>query len=203
MALQGDRGLSQKGPEPGNASYYYSFTRLEATGELALEGSRVPVRGTAWLDREWSTSALSPGQVGWDWFALQLDDGHDLTVYRLRRQDGSADPLSKGSWVGPGGEMRVLGAPEVELEVLERWASPLDGTLYPARWRLAVPGEELELEVVPLLSDQELALTFRYWEGAVRVTGTRRGRGVSGVGYVELTGYADAPARPAGLAPTP
>jgi len=211
LVLQGDAGLSQKGPEPGNASYYYSFTRLEASGELQLGGRTARVEGLAWLDREWSTSALSPGQVGWDWFALQLDDGSDFMYYQLRRSDGSPDPHSQGILVGPGREASAakpssdsaaesgantatrsrLESGQVELAVLDRWSSPLDGSVYPSGWRLAVPAEDLVLELTPLLRDQELDLSFRYWEGAVRVAGTRRGRAIRGKGYVELTGYTD------------
>jgi predicted secreted hydrolase len=194
LVLQGDEGLSQKGPEEGNASYYYSYTRLEAQGEMELPRGTLPVRGRAWMDREWSTSALSPGQVGWDWFALQLDDGHDLMYYQLRREDGSADPLSKGRWVRPNGTSRLVENGEVGLRVTERWQSPLDGAEYPGGWRLELPREELSLRITPLLPDQELRLTFRYWEGAVRVEGTRRGERVTGRGYVELTGYAEVPA---------
>jgi predicted secreted hydrolase len=189
MVLQGEQGLSQKGPEPGNASYYYAFTRLSASGVLVLGPDTIPVRGSAWMDREWSTSALSQGQVGWDWFALQLEDGYDLMYYQLRREDGSADPLSKGSLVDPTGAMSSLRQGDVALEVLEVWRSPLDGAGYPARWRISVPDREMTLEVTPLMPHQELDLTFRYWEGAVRVVGTREGRPVVGRGYVELTGY--------------
>jgi predicted secreted hydrolase len=189
MVLQGDEGLSQKGPELGNASHYYAFTRLSASGFLVLGPDTIPVRGSAWMDREWSTSALSPEQVGWDWFALQLEDGYDLMYYQLRREDGSADPLSKGSLVDPAGAKSLLRQGDVVLEVLEVWRSPLDGAGYPARWRISVPHRELTLEVAPLLPHQELDLTFRYWEGAVRVVGTREGRPVVGRGYVELTGY--------------
>jgi predicted secreted hydrolase len=189
MVLQGDEGLSQKGAEPGNASYYYSFTRLGARGRLSLGGRERPVTGTAWMDREWSTSALSQGQVGWDWFALQLDDGRELMYYQLRLADGTPDPLSKGVLVGPA-DTRLLSSSEVELTVLERWTSPLDGTEYPGAWRLRVPDQELELEIRPLIPNQELELTFRYWEGAVVVEGSLAGKAVSGRGYVELTGYA-------------
>jgi predicted secreted hydrolase len=184
MVLQGDRGLSQKGEEPGNASFYYSFTRMGVGGEVVVEGERIPVRGLAWLDREWSTSALSGGQVGWDWFALQLEDGRDLMVYRLRRDDGSTDPLSEGVVVRPDGSVTRLPSEAFELEPLTRWPSPLDGTVYPSRWRVSVPSEELELEVTPVREDQELNVTVRYWEGAVDVSGSAAGRG-----YVELTGY--------------
>ncbi|HSG47772.1 MAG TPA: lipocalin-like domain-containing protein, partial [Longimicrobiales bacterium] len=159
--LQGDRGLSQKGPEPGNASYYYSFSRLEASGRITVEGVEYPVTGTAWLDREWSTSALSPGQVGWDWFALQLSDGRDLMVYRLRRDDGSTDPLSKGVLVEADGTSRRLSSEEFALAPLETWRSPLDGTEYPSVWRVTLPGEGVDLRVAPVRRDQELNVTVR------------------------------------------
>ena len=143
------------------------------------------------MDREWSTSALSPGQVGWDWFALQLDDGSDLMYYQLRLEDGSPDPFSKGILVASTGEDSVLNHSEVQLKVLDLWKSPLDGSEYPSGWRLSVASEGLVLTLTPILPDQELNLTFRYWEGAVRVAGTRRGKAVGGRGYVELTGYTD------------
>src|SRR5690606_15232657 len=106
--LQGERGLSRKGPEPGNASYYYSLTRLETRGTVTGDGEPAEVTGLSWLDREWSTSALSGDQVGWDWFALQVDDGWELMLYRLRHADGSADPLSEGVLVDPEGRAHRL-----------------------------------------------------------------------------------------------
>jgi predicted secreted hydrolase len=189
VVLQGDRGLSQKGEKRGNASYYYSFTRLTAEGMLALGDKRVPVRGTAWLDREWSTSVLSEDQVGWDWFALQLSDGRDLMFYQLRRRDGSPDPFSSGVLVDGDGRTTRLQASQVSLDVLDDWISPLDGTRYPSRWRLAIPAEAIELEIVPLTADQELDLTFRYWEGSVSVSGISDNAALTGRGYAELTGY--------------
>jgi predicted secreted hydrolase len=155
------------------------------------EGSQ-PVEGLAWMDREWSTSALAPGQVGWDWLALQLSDGQDLMYYRLRRREGTDDPASRGALVDGAGGARPLLPADLRIEVLGHWRSPRDGTRYPARWRLRVPSEDLTLEVEPLLLDQELHLSVRYWEGAVRVSGTARGQPVQGRGYVELTGYAGA-----------
>jgi predicted secreted hydrolase len=193
LVLQGEEGLSQKGPEPGNASYYYSFTRLDSEGWLFFGGDSVAVEGSAWMDREWSTSALSPGQVGWDWFALQLSDGSDLMYYQLRNRDGTADPYSKGVLVDPEGNALPLDPSNILLEVLDDWESPVDGVRYPSRWNLSVPSQAVNLEVVPLISDQELNLTFRYWEGAVRVSGTRDGAPVQGRGYVELTGYTGSP----------
>ena len=188
--LQGDHGLSRKSSEPGNASYYYSFTRMPARGTLRVGAETFTVNGAAWMDREWSTSSLGAGQVGWDWFALQLSDGTDLMLYQLRHADGRPDPASSGSVVGPHGASRTLAFHDFSMEVLDRWRSPRSGARYPSHWRLHIPSEGLELEVTPRLADQELDVSFRYWEGAVAVEGTRRGTPVAGQGYVELTGYA-------------
>ncbi|APZ42485.1 lipocalin-like domain-containing protein [Acidihalobacter ferrooxydans] len=190
VVLNGDAGLSRKGAAPGDASYYYSMPRLAARGTLDLGGTHVAVSGTVWLDREWSTSALAPDQVGWDWFALRLRDGADLMFYRLRDRDGATDPHSAGTWVSPTGTVRHLTAKDVHIDVLGHWNSPHGGR-YPARWRLRVPALGLSVEVTPLLADQELDLAVRYWEGAVGVVGTQHGRAVRGEGYVELTGYGD------------
>ena len=187
VVLQGDGGLSQKAPEPGNASYYYSLTRLDVSGVIRFEGEEVPIeRGTGWFDREWSTSALGEGQVGWDWFALHLDDGRDLMWYRLRHADGSSDPLSAGTLVGTDGSTQRLGADDVVLEPVGVWTSPRTGAGYPAAFRLQIAGQGLDLRVQAAVSDQELDLTFRYWEGAVDVSGSNRGHG-----FLEMTGYAD------------
>lgn len=188
--LHGENGLSRKSAEPGNASYYYSLSRMATRGTIRLGGERHAVTGLSWMDREWSTSALGHDQVGWDWFALQLGDGREVMVYQLRRRDGSVDPASRGTIVRADGGSGGLLPEAIEIEVRAHWASPRDGTRYPARWRLRIPSEALDLEVTPHLADQELDLTVRYWEGAVRVRGTASGVPVEGHGYVELTGYA-------------
>ena len=191
VVFQGDAGLSQKGPGPGNASYYYAQTRMATRGTVTLPGDdgepgeAIPVEGLTWLDREWSTSALGPDQVGWDWFALHLDDGRDLMLYQLRRTDGSKDPLSKGSLVARDGTKRHLTSDLYTLEPLGTWASPLGGA-YPTRWRLRVPSEGLDLTVEAAFEAQELDATVRYWEGAVDVSGSH-----AGTGFLEMTGYAD------------
>lgn len=194
--LQGDRGLSKKGPEPGNASYYYSLPRMPARGEIRIGAQRFQVSGLAWLDREWSTSGLAPGLIGWDWFALQLDDGGSLMLYRLRGRDGTASPESRGALIAPDGSSRALGWRDLEFEETASWTSPKSGATYPAAWRIRIPGARLDLVVTPALADQELDGSFRYWEGAVSVSGSREGRPAGGKGYVELTGYADAAAPP-------
>lgn len=192
--LQGDRGYSRKGPGEGNASHYYSYTRLRVDGHLSFEGRRVRATGEAWLDREWSTSALGENVRGWDWFALQLDDASEVMFYRLRRADGSADPLSAGTVTSAVSPPRPLGRDAV-IEPLRYWMSPDTGIRYPVAWRLAAPSEALDLEIGALLDGQEMATAVRYWEGAVGVTGVRDGRRVTGRGYLEMTGY-DAPPGP-------
>jgi predicted secreted hydrolase len=188
--LQGERGLSHKGPEAGNASYYYSLTRMPTRGTVRIGTDTFTVTGSAWMDREWSTSALGPDLVGWDWFALQLEDGRDLMFYQLRRRDGQADPFSRGSIVAPDGSARPLALEEVRLEVLGTWTSPASGVRYPSGWRLAIPAADLTLEITPRLRDQELRVGVRYWEGAVTVRSVSvRSSPIAGLGYVELVGY--------------
>jgi len=194
--LQGEHGLSRKSAEPGNASYYYSLTRMPVTGTVRLGDRAFSVEGLAWMDREWSTSALGPDQVGWDWFAVQLDDGRELMLYRLRQRDGSVAPESAGTLISVDGTTRALDRDSVEVVVMDHWVSPRGGTRYPALWRVRVPSAAIDIVVRPLLSDQELDLAVRYWEGAVRVDGTADGRAVGGSGYVELVGYARAAAGP-------
>jgi predicted secreted hydrolase len=193
--LEGDHGLSAKGAEPGNASYYYSLPRLTATGTLRLGGGEtIAVHGSAWMDREWSTSSLDAGETGWDWFALQLDDGWELMLYRLRRRAGAGlvDPASRATLIAPDGHATVLPPAAWRLAATAFWTSPATGIRYPSAWSLSLPAAGpplLSLTAQPVLPDQELALSFRYWEGAVDLRGTHAGRPVAGHGYVELTGY--------------
>jgi predicted secreted hydrolase len=188
--LQGDRGYSQKGPEPGNASYYYSLTRLLSEGSLELSGESFQLRGSSWMDHEFSTLALSEGQVGWDWFSIQLDEGSELMVYQIRRDDGSIDTFSKGSWIAPDGVVTQLERKDFRIEVNDSWRSPHSGGIYPSQWEIRVPQLDLNLSLEPFLPDQELNVSYSYWEGAVRVNGKQAGQPLSGHGYVEMTGYA-------------
>ena len=185
--LNGEGGLSRKGGRPGNASYYYSMPRMATSGTIRVGQESYRVSGLSWLDREWSTSALEEEQAGWDWFALQLDDGRDLMFYRLRRRDGSADPHSAGTLVTADGASRQLRPDQMQLEAIGWWTSPASGVRYPSVWRMRIPAHGIDLELTPRLADQELAASFRYWEGAVAVRG--RAGGVGGSGYVEMTGY--------------
>jgi len=188
--LHGDQGYSRKGPGSGNASYYCSLTRLATTGTVRAPDGVHQVSGLSWMDHEFSTSALAPGQVGWDWFSLQLDDGSELMLFQLRRQDGGVDPFSSGTYVAPDGSAQSLARGEFEIEVGGSWKSPHTGATYPAQWKITVPALDLTLSLEPHLADQELSVSYAYWEGAVRAEGQRAGAPVRGSGYVEMTGYA-------------
>ncbi|MFN8470831.1 MAG: lipocalin-like domain-containing protein [Anaerolineae bacterium] len=185
VVLQGNAGLSQKSEEPGNASYYYSLTRMPTDGSVTFDGQTYKVSGSSWFDREFGTSALGPEVVGWDWFALQLDDGRDVMFYQLRRKDGSIEPVSGGTLVAPDGTSRRLSRDEVKIDTLATWQSPRTGAVYPARWRFQVPSAGIAVDITPVVADQELDVSFAYWEGAVNVAGSATGRG-----YIEMTGYA-------------
>jgi predicted secreted hydrolase len=189
LVRQGVDGYSQKGADPGNASAYLSWSRLEVSGTLVLDGRELAVAGEGWFDHEWGSSQLGEGVVGWDWFSLRLDDGSELMVYRLRRKDGSADPYSSGTVIRADGSTRRLAADEVVLEPTGWWTSPATGGRYPSGWRLAVPSEQLDLKLAPLVPAAELdgrgSTGVVYWEGPVEVSGSRLGEG-----YAELTGYA-------------
>ena len=190
VVLNGDEGLSQKSSEPGNASYYYSISRLDTRGILTLQDADYEVSGLSWLDREWGSSALSRDQQGWDWFALQLSDGSDLMYYTLRGPDGTPDEHSSGTWIEPGGRSVHLARDEVDVAVTDWWINPR-GDRYPSGWDISIPGRGVRLAVRPVLEEQELATNVRYWEGAVDVSGVVGGQDVLGRGYVELTGYAE------------
>jgi predicted secreted hydrolase len=187
--LNGAAGFSAKSAQAGDASYYYSLPRVAVHGRLTRDGQPLAVQGLAWFDREWGSGGLGAEEVGWDWFALQLNDGAALMFYALRDRDGTRDPHSAGTWIEPAGAARPLGAGAVTIEVTGRWLSP-GGVRYPSAWRVRVPELALDLTVRPVLADQELTGTPRYWEGAVDVSGVSAGRMLGGRGYVELVGYA-------------
>ena len=188
LVLQGDSGLSQKGKQVGNSSYYYSYTRMKTEGKIFLEDKEFNVSGTSWMDREWSTSALSGDQKGWDWFAFQLDDSTDLMYYQLRKDDGSPDIYSKGILVGKDGKSETLNKEEVDIEIKNYWESP-SGVKYPSGWNLNIPSKNIFLKITPAVSNQLLDVSIKYWEGAVKIEGTKDNSKISGRGYVELTGY--------------
>ena len=190
--VNGVHGISQKGARPGNASHYYSLTRMPTRGTITVDGERFEVTGESWMDHEFGTSFLEPEQQGWDWLSLQLDDNRELMLYQLRRSDGSRDPRSSGTLVDARGGSRHLTAADFTLTPTGAKYTGPSGATYPVGWAIAVPGEQIALTVNTPLENQELATTgagVSYWEGMVRVAGTARGNAVTGRGYLEMTGY--------------
>lgn len=185
--LQGEAGLSRKGPRAESASYYYSLPHLAVRGEIASDGKREAVQGSAWFDHEWSSSYMDERAVGWDWIGINLEDGGALMAFRMRTEDGAS------LWAGatlrtPGAPARMFGADAVHFSPGRRWRSPRSGASYPVVWRVVVG--QLTFDIEPLMDDQEndtrKTTGAIYWEGAVRAL--REGR-VVGRGYLELTGY--------------
>jgi predicted secreted hydrolase len=176
----------------GTASYYYSWTRLTVSGTLDLGQGPLPVTGEAWMDHQWGDFATFE-DGGWDWFAVQLEDGTDVMLYLIRDAEGDALRVD-GSIVSPAGELSVLGAGDFLVNTEGEWTSPTTGTTYPSRWTIEVPDHDLTMRVSPSLPDQELDTRATtgviYWEGEAVVEAMFRGQPVDGYGYVELTGYA-------------
>lgn len=192
--LQGNNGYSQKGADPRNASMYYSIPRLGVVGVLTVDGKPLEVEGTAWMDHEFGTTQLSPDQIGWDWFALQLTNGEEVMLYGIRRPDGSYDPHAIGAYIQANGARVQLAPSQYTVQVLDHWTSPASKAAYPAKWHITIPTQGLDVTVTPYVADQELrtknSTRVTYWEGAVKVEGTKGGAAIAGEGYVELTGYA-------------
>jgi predicted secreted hydrolase len=207
-AIHGVNGVSQKADCHGCASHYYSLTQLQTQGAVRVGNATYPVTGRTWLDQEFGSNQLTAQQVGWDWFSLQLNNGTEVMLYQMRQQaPGNTttrlDPNSSGSWVSTTGQVQHLTLNDFTIRPTQTWTSPHTQAQYPAAWTVAIPSKQLALTVTPLLADQELhpdgpnssgspAGKTTYWEGACRIAGTQAGQPIKGVGYVELTGYADA-----------
>jgi predicted secreted hydrolase len=182
---------------PGGGSYYYSRTRMAAGGAIEVDGRELAVEGIAWFDHQWG-DFISVGGGGWDWFAINLDDGTDLTLSLVRDRSG-ANALVYGTLVREDGSVEHLAREAFTVEVTGRWTSPVTGSEYPAGWRIEVPGQALVVDLTPTVAGQELdtrpTTGVIYWEGSQQVRATRAGRALGGEAYVELTGYATAPTR--------
>jgi predicted secreted hydrolase len=191
--IHGENGVSQKAEGEGRASHYYSGTRLTTSGALSLSGRDVAVTGTSWFDQEWGSNQLTPEQIGWNWFAVQLSDGSELMLYQMRLRDGGLDPNSSGTFTDPKGQLRHLQRDDYTLTPTRWWTSIATNARYPVAWKLRVPALEIEAEITTPLERQELELpAIAYWEGMIDIRGTRTGRPIRGEGYMELTGYAGA-----------
>jgi predicted secreted hydrolase len=191
--LHGNDGVSVKAAGAGYASHYYSLTRLLTKGTVSSNGRAERCTGLAWMDHEFSSSSLRDNQAGWDWFAIQLDDQTELMLYQMRRRDGTPDENSSGTFIDREGSATHLTATDFRIEPRGTWKSPRTGATYPMGWTLTVPKLGLTLRIEERLRNQELVTSestqVTYWEGAVRMEGTRAGNAVRGVGYVEMSGY--------------
>ncbi len=192
--IHGERGVSQKSSGVGRASHYYSFCRLNASGQVQLNGETFQVTGQSWFDHEFGSSQLERSQTGWDWFSIQLNDGRELMLYHLRLRGNRVEPLSSGTLVERDGRTRHLKLSDFRLTPLN-YSAMKSGARYPMSWKIEVPMIGLSLVSAPALEDQELrpvrsGVDLTYWEGLISLGGTAKGKAVSGRGYLEMTGYA-------------
>ena len=193
-AIQGQDGVSRKAEGAGHASHYFSLPRLLTTGSIALNGKTYQVEGTSWIDHEFFTAPMAANETGWDWLSVQLADGAELMLYRLRQKDGSINPYSAGSYVDGSGKSQFLSAGDFAMTpAAETWTSPATKATYPVHWHVSIPRLNMQLNVTTPLTSQELASKFgtSYWEGAIDVVGTSDQSPLRGVGYLEMTGYAE------------
>ncbi|TYP93888.1 putative secreted hydrolase [Fodinibius salinus] len=189
LVLQGDKGYDRKGTDAGNASYYFSFTRMKTEGMITKNEKQFRVSGTSWMDHEWSTSALGNRQEGWDWFSIQLSNGYDLMYYQLRNKDGSISKFTTGSLIGPDGQKTTIGPDDVNIEVLDKWKSPHSKSVYPAKWTMNIPKANLFLDLQTSFPDQVMDVSVRYYEGTISISGTMNEKDIGGTGFIEMTGY--------------
>jgi predicted secreted hydrolase len=196
LVFHGKDGISRKGSGEGNASHYFSYTRMKTEGQVFINGESFQVQGLSWMDHEFSSNQLNPELVGWDWFSFQLDDESEIMLYQLRKKDGSMDTFSSGSMVDPDGQTKHLKLKDFTVTVQGFWRSKKTSIRYPSAWLVTLPGRNTQLTVTPDLNNQELSglrsISGSYWEGSVTVKGTHLGQPVEGKGYVELVGYGKA-----------
>lgn len=186
IILNGDKGLSKKSNTPGNASYYYSITRLATEGTISINNKTYHVKGLSWLDREWSTSSLDKDQTGWDWFSLQLQSGEDLMFYQLRNNKGGVHPNSHGTWIEKNSQTQIIKNYDIKLTPLDWWQSE-KGERYPIRWRMEYLSKQKDFIIQAVVKNQKMELFLPYWEGAIVVL--NEGGKKIGQGYLEMTGY--------------
>jgi predicted secreted hydrolase len=192
--IHGQSGVSQKAEGAGHASHYLSQTRLLTTGSIDMDGKTYTVEGASWMDHEFFTGAMASDETGWDWLSVQAEDGSELMLYRLRHKDGSIDPHSSGSYVDVQGKNTFLSKDDFSMTpVGDYWTSKQTHGSYSEHWHVTVAKLGMEFDVTTPLRDQELVESYgpSYWEGAVDISGNRGGRALRGVGYLEMTGYAN------------
>jgi predicted secreted hydrolase len=191
--LHGDQGYSRKGKLDESASCYYSFSRLMTDGSLVYKDQTYAVSGSSWMDHEFSTAPLQKNIVGWDWFSLQFSDNTELMVFLLRQAEKSIHPASSGSYIDEDGTKKQLTHNDFKIKVLDNWRSPQSGASYPSKWQLFISDMDMIITITSNINNQEMVTSEStdviYWEGSVAISGHKGSHNISGVGYVELTGY--------------
>ena len=195
VVIHGREGVFRKvAGDPRAVSHYLSFTRMAASGTVAIGGEEFAVDGQAWMDHEFFSEYLGEGKFGWDWMSVQLDDGADLMLFGIRDAQGGYGADTFGTFVDADGGAHPIDPGGVRFHPGRRWRSEGTGAEYPVEWQVEVPDFDLRLDVRPRIDAQEVftgqGILPAYWEGAVRYTGEREGRPVEGIGYLEMTGYA-------------
>lgn len=196
LIIQGEAGVSRKGEGLGNASHYFSYTRMKTEGKVKVRGKEYQVTGSSWMDREFSSNQLVRDQIGWDWFSLKLDNHQEIMLYQIRLKDGKIEPFSSGTLVQSSGIHEHLTLKNFQIQPSDYWTSPHTKITYPSGWNIRLPSKNIELKIEPDVGDQELhhlrSIAGAYWEGSVTIRGDIQGRPVTGKGYVELVGYGKA-----------
>jgi predicted secreted hydrolase len=187
IVQHGEKGLSKKSNIQGNASYYYSLTRIKTDGTISIDGNDYLASGYSWMDREWSTSALAKNQKGWDWFSIQMSDNSELMFFRLRDTNSKTD-FAKGTYVFADGRSESIESNEVEFRAIKT-EKVESGINYPQKWNIKIPKYSLDIIAETQILDQEMKLSVKYYEGSIKVSGTNQNKMIDGLGYVELTGY--------------
>ena len=191
--FHGKNGISIKGDNKGNASHYFSYTRMKTEGSIFIKGEKFQVKGSSWMDREFSSNPLNPSLVGWDWFSIKLDNQTEIMLYQLRKKNGNTDPHSSGTFISADQNYHHLTLNEFSISNKSSWTSEKTGAIYPAVWEIDILESDIHLIITPDFSNQELyhlrSISGSYWEGSVSIKGSVGGKPVTGTGYVELVGY--------------
>ena len=191
--FHGKNGISIKGSNKGNASHYFSYTRMKTEGSIFIKGEKFQVKGSSWMDREFSSNPLNPSLVGWDWFSIKLNNQTEIMLYQLRKKNGNTDPHSSGTFVSADQNYHHLTLNEFSISNKNSWTSEKTGATYPAVWEIDILESDIHLIITPDFSNQELyhlrSISGSYWEGSVSIKGSAGGKPVTGTGYVELVGY--------------
>lgn len=185
--LHGNKGYSKKGADRSNASYYYSVTDYETTGEIVIDKSVYEVTGNSWYDHEWSSGVLPKNVIGWDWFSITFSDSSQLMMYQLRNTEGLPTDFSAGTFIDKNNKVTSLKEDQFKLSPIKYWESEVTKIDYPLEWEIKIAELDISIRIIPKINKQEFNSTITYWEGAIDILSENNS--LLGEGYMELTGY--------------